>query len=63
MTGNLQHYLAVYVTDSDRWSADSDDKSIAGGVDDLGGDPIDAVVEFHHPFGAGEGRGLGLPLI
>lgn len=39
------------LTDSSGWSADSDDQSVAGGVDDLGGDPVDAVVEFHHPFG------------
>lgn len=38
-------------TDSSVWSADSDDKSVAGGVDDLGGDPVDAFVEFHHSFG------------
>ncbi|MEV0231707.1 hypothetical protein [Nonomuraea sp. NPDC050786] len=33
------------------WSADADDQSVAGGVDDLGGDPVDAVVQFHHPLG------------
>ncbi|WP_214408609.1 hypothetical protein [Sphaerisporangium fuscum] len=42
--------MAAYVTDSSGRSADADDQSIAGDVDDLGGDPVDAV-EFHHPFG------------